>query len=52
MSTQKRERSVRGTINAADVAVVEKDFARAEEALLAALSDVRRRKAYRGDDDD
>lgn len=52
MSAQKRERSVRGTITAAEVAVAEEDWHAAEDALHAALGAVRKKKAYRGADDD
>ena len=50
MSTE-RERSTRGVIAVADLAVELEDYDRAEDALHLALSHVRKKKAYRGENE-
>ena len=42
------DRSLRGTINAADLSVSKEEYNRAENALLEALSEVRKRKSKGG----
>lgn len=50
MSTQ-REPTTRGAIGAADLAVDEEDWEKAEKALMFALGQVRKEKRLRGDGD-
>ena len=48
MSQQQREKSLRGTITAAELAVSQDDYRTAEKALLDALAAVRKHKSSGG----